>query len=107
MKDRIEKEIKYFEKKALANIQREVEYFKEQIAEMVRRYKEIVEELAQLPKLTDKEIIFAHTEELSNSSGIQVEKWGDELVIRTAKGGYNIPLLFEAKPKVKIIIYRE
>ena len=107
LKNRIEKEIEYYRDKAIKALESDVNYFKYAINEMAKRYKKLVEELENLPKLTDEEIIFAHTMKLSNTP-ISIDKFGDKVIVRLPKREYEIPIPWsENGLKVKIILYKE
>ena len=107
LKNRIEKEIEYYRDEAIKTLESDVEWFKSLVNEMAKRYKKLVEELEELPKLTDEEIIFAHTIELSHLP-ISVDRFGDKVIVRSPKREYEIPIpWFENGLKVKIILYKE
>jgi len=112
-KERVVREIDEFVKKRKEYLDREVECIKDEIDKIVQKYLETLKEIPELPKLIDKDIVFARTVDLGEvmkEKGsatvvvVEVDKWDKEISVRIDKNTLKIP--FEEGLKMKLVFYK-
>ena len=113
-KERAVRELEEFVKKRKEDLDREVECIKEEIDEIVQKYLETLKEIPELPKLIDKDIVFARTVDLGKVMKeivgpktivvVDVNNWYEEIRVRIEENTLKIP--FEEGLKMKLVFYK-
>jgi len=113
-KERVVREIEEFVKKRKEYLDREVECIKEEIDKIVQKYLETLKEIPELPKLIDKDIVFAKTIDLDEVMEkivspeyivvVEVNKWDKKISVRI--GGNTLGIPFEEGLKMKLVFYK-
>jgi len=112
-KERVVKEIEEFVKERKEYLDSEVKYIKEKIDEIVQKYLETLKEIPELPRLIDKDIVFAKTIDLGEVMEkmsleavvvVEVNKWDKKISVRIEENTLRIP--FEEGLKMKLVFYK-